>query len=391
MTDTNVPAAETADNRERQDEEVTALEAIYGDAILRPETDSDPPGTHRTYTGRFVIDDRQVVLTFRLYYPASYPSRDPPLIEWLGAAHVIPSSTEVPEDHRNHTFIRSLANVPLTASLLEPIAENFARLWEDSLHEVVIFQWLDWLEGYLRERWADLPSLDKLVERYAPSASGTPAHIVVEEDATETCLSPPGATPPDSTNNTTLKMPADAATAPKPSFDRTKLLVQPLLHQAYLSDFVGLTLPPITTGGRIEDRHSVFVAHVANVTSIHLAQFVVWQLLQDRKIAKATHNIVAYRIGGAPTTTTVATANAIGRQGGHQDYDDDGESAAGGRLLHLLQLLDIHDVVVMVTRWYGGIHLGADRFKHINNSARQALDAAGLIPAKPAGGAKGRR
>jgi hypothetical protein len=28
-----------------------------------------------------------------------------------------------------------------------------------------------------------------------------------------------------------------------------------------------------------------------------------------------------------------------------QDYDDDGESAAGGRLLHLLQIVDARNVV----------------------------------------------
>ena len=56
----------------------------------------------------------------------------------------------------------------------------------------------------------------------------------------------------------------------------------------------------------------------------------------------------------------------------YQDYDDDGESAAGGRLLHLLQLMDVWNVVVVVTRWYGGVHLGPDRFRLINAAAREA-------------------
>lgn len=34
-----------------------------------------------------------------------------------------------------------------------------------------------------------------------------------------------------------------------------------------------------------------------------------------------------------------------------QDCDDDGESAAGGRLLHLLQVADAKNVVVVVSRW----------------------------------------
>ncbi|THH16921.1 hypothetical protein EW146_g3794 [Bondarzewia mesenterica] len=63
----------------------------------------------------------------------------------------------------------------------------------------------------------------------------------------------------------------------------------------------------------------------------------------------------------------------------HQDNDDDGESAAGGRLAHLLQILDVNNVLVIVTRYYGGIHLGPDRFKHINQAARDALELGGFL------------
>lgn len=35
---------------------------------------------------------------------------------------------------------------------------------------------------------------------------------------------------------------------------------------------------------------------------------------------------------------------------------------------------------MVVSRWYGGIKLGPDRFKHINNCARNALDKKGFIP-----------
>ena len=62
-----------------------------------------------------------------------------------------------------------------------------------------------------------------------------------------------------------------------------------------------------------------------------------------------------------------------------QDFDDDGESAAGARLLHLLQILDAKDVVVVVSRWFGGIHLGPARFTHINNAARMLLDQCGYV------------
>jgi hypothetical protein len=61
------------------------------------------------------------------------------------------------------------------------------------------------------------------------------------------------------------------------------------------------------------------------------------------------------------------------------DCDDDGESAAGGRLAHLLEILDIENVLVVVSRWYGGTLLGPDRFKLINQAARDALDKAGFL------------
>lgn len=55
------------------------------------------------------------------------------------------------------------------------------------------------------------------------------------------------------------------------------------------------------------------------------------------------------------------------------DYDDDGESAAGARLAHLLALMKAADVVLVVSRWYGGVQLGADRFRHINAAGRDAM------------------
>ena len=55
---------------------------------------------------------------------------------------------------------------------------------------------------------------------------------------------------------------------------------------------------------------------------------------------------------------------------------------AGSNLAHLLHVLGAENVLVVVTRWYGGIHLGNDRFKHINAAARDSLEAAALLPRK---------
>jgi putative IMPACT (imprinted ancient) family translation regulator len=61
-------------------------------------------------------------------------------------------------------------------------------------------------------------------------------------------------------------------------------------------------------------------------------------LLENKKIAQATHNISAYRIVTSKGTIL-------------QDCDDDGETHAGGRVLHLLEILNATNVMVVVSRW----------------------------------------
>ena len=44
-----------------------------------------------------------------------------------------------------------------------------------------------------------------------------------------------------------------------------------------------------------------------------------------------------------------------------------------------VRLQDVSNVLIVVTRYYGGILLGPDRFKHINQAARNALDIGGFL------------
>ncbi|KAI4736609.1 UPF0029-domain-containing protein [Aureobasidium sp. EXF-12298] len=131
--------------------------------------------------------------------------------------------------------------------------------------------------------------------------------------------------------------------------------------------------PPWILSDPFTEKKSVFVARAAVVSSPSEAKsFLAHLLATDKKVAKASHNITAWRIHGPNETA-------------FQDCDDDGETAAGGRLLHLMQLMDIWDVMVVVTRWYGGVHLGPDRFRLINTAARDALVKGGYVKdaAKP--------
>jgi hypothetical protein len=138
-------------------------------------------------------------------------------------------------------------------------------------------------------------------------------------------------------------------------------------EQALQADLASLPAPPWTLSQPIIDSKSTFIAHVAPVTSPSQARLYVQQLLaSDKRIRSATHNMTAWRIRG---------------QGGasYQDCDDDGETAAGGRLLHLMQLMELWDAMVVVTRWYGGVKLGPRRFAVINAAARDGFVRAGMV------------
>lgn len=121
-----------------------------------------------------------------------------------------------------------------------------------------------------------------------------------------------------------------------------------------------------TQSDPIIDRASSFIAFAREVHSVEEANALIDDLTSDRKIAKATHNMTSMRIQGINGTS-------------FQDCDDDGETAAGLRMLHLMTIMDVWNVVVVVSRWYGGTHLGPDRFKHINAATRDVLIKGGFF------------
>lgn len=125
--------------------------------------------------------------------------------------------------------------------------------------------------------------------------------------------------------------------------------------------------PPWVLSSPVTEMRSTFLARCAPVSSPGQAAGYVRHLLaSDKRARSATHNITAWRVRGPGNVS-------------YQDCDDDGETAAGGRLLHLMQLMDLWDAMVVVTRWYGGQKLGPRRFALINAAARDAFVKAGLV------------
>ncbi|KAF4979205.1 hypothetical protein FZEAL_4539 [Fusarium zealandicum] len=132
--------------------------------------------------------------------------------------------------------------------------------------------------------------------------------------------------------------------------------------------------PAWTPSKPMTESKSTFVAHIAPVTSPSQAQLYVQALLDsDKRIRNATHNITAWRIRDQDGTGTGT---------GFQHSDDDGETAAGARLLQLMQAMDLWDAMVVVTRWYGGVQLGSKRFRLITAVARDGFVRAGMVETK---------
>lgn len=146
-----------------------------------------------------------------------------------------------------------------------------------------------------------------------------------------------------------------------------------------LQDTFGLDSPPDwILSDVVTEKKSVFLARAVRVTSLAQAQtFLDHLTTTDKKVAVATHNISAWRIKQRKDTESKSTDSDTAETV-IQDYDDDGETAAGGRLLHVMQLMDVWNVLVVVSRWYGGIHLGPARFRLINDVGRDALVKGGF-------------
>ena len=80
-------------------------------------------------------------------------------------------------------------------------------------------------------------------------------------------------------------------------------------------------------------------------------------LKRDKKFAKATHN-----------TWAVVQSDGTPLKG------DDGEAGAGMVILRMLEREGLNGHIIVVTRWYGGKHLGGDRFRHVQDCVRAYMD-----------------
>ena len=106
----------------------------------------------------------------------------------------------------------------------------------------------------------------------------------------------------------------------------------------------------------ITDRGSKYAVSGCAVADKAAIDAALKDLKRDKKYAKATHNTWAAVIDGAPLKS------------------DDGESGGGMVILRMLERHGLNNHLIIVTRWYGGKHLGGDRFRHIQDAVKVYLD-----------------
>lgn len=119
-----------------------------------------------------------------------------------------------------------------------------------------------------------------------------------------------------------------------------------------------------TTSRKLSSRGSVFIAHAIPITSPSTRSAVVKSLMAEKpELETATHNAWAIRtsFGNSPLKQEASF--------------DDGESGCGNFLLQQLRDLDISNTLVVLTRWYGGVMLGPDRWRLMKECLNYALSS----------------
>lgn len=110
----------------------------------------------------------------------------------------------------------------------------------------------------------------------------------------------------------------------------------------------------------ISDRKSIYSVSMGRVHGQKDIKKFLRLTKQIKNHHKATHHSWAVRI---------SNDGAI-----YESKSDGGETGAGQVILRILQKKEMINTAVCVTRWYGGIKLESDRFKHIQDATLYVLD-----------------
>lgn len=115
----------------------------------------------------------------------------------------------------------------------------------------------------------------------------------------------------------------------------------------------------------IEIKKSIFIGYAKRVYTEEEAKEFINRIKKKHKDAR--HNVFAY---------------IIGENMGIQRYSDDGEpqGTAGIPVLEVIKKKELSDIVIVITRYFGGILLGAGGLtRAYSKGASLAIEAAGVV------------
>ena len=107
----------------------------------------------------------------------------------------------------------------------------------------------------------------------------------------------------------------------------------------------------------VTDRGSKYAVSGMSVSNRSDVDAALKALKRNKKFAKATHN-----------TWAAVLSDGTPLKG------DDGESGAGLVIVRMLERAELTDHLIVVTRWYGGVKLGGDRFRRVQDCVTAYLD-----------------
>ncbi|KAL0764630.1 hypothetical protein CaCOL14_012931 [Colletotrichum acutatum] len=127
---------------------------------------------------------------------------------------------------------------------------------------------------------------------------------------------------------------------------------------------------PWSASRQVTFKSSTFVARVANVEDGTQASGLVRSLLlSEPQLQTATHNAWAYRVKRRGQDGRQDKGSGEVREAS----EDDGETGCGEFIQRLIREAGIVDVIVVLTRWFGGEMLGPDRWRLMRNVVTEAL------------------
>ena len=118
-----------------------------------------------------------------------------------------------------------------------------------------------------------------------------------------------------------------------------------------------------------EEKKSKFIGYIKPVSTVEEAEKFIDSIKEMH--SNATHNVPLYRV--------------VENGQEYFKYNDDGEPAntAGKPMAEILNILDVYNVAIVATRYFGGIKLGAGGLiRNYAKTAKIAVNEAGITDYK---------